>query len=80
MDRIDWRWTAAPLRFFSLHASIVLFFPLLIVTPGCPAIPSSRWRSMGPTSPIAGVREWGRFNGCGGLHLKYVVRGQWPAF
>jgi hypothetical protein len=79
MDRIDWRWTAAPLHFFSVHASIVLFFPALIVTR------LSRWtfialgfyavyliycRSQG-MGPIQRLR-W--------LRLKFVVRGQWAAF
>ena len=79
MERLDWRWTAAPLRFWVFHASIVLFFPLLIITR------LSRWtfiamalyaiyliyccrHGMGPIQRL----RW--------LHTKYVIRGQWAAF
>jgi hypothetical protein len=79
MDRIDWRWTAAPVHFFTLHASIVLFFPALIITRlsrytfialGLYAayLVYCKAKGMGPIQRL----RW--------LHLKYVARGQWAAF
>ena len=29
---LPWRWSAVPLSFFGIHASIAVFFPLLIIT------------------------------------------------
>ncbi len=79
MDRIDWRWTASPLRFFYVHASIVAFFPALIVTR------LSRWTFIA-LALYAAYLVYCRRKGMGPLQrlrwlrLKYVARGQWPAF
>lgn len=79
MDRIQWRWTAAPLRFLGgIHGSVVVFFPLLILTG------LSRWTflalaiyvaflvycSVRRLSPGEMLRFWNN---------KYIARGQWPA-
>ena len=79
MNPIDWRWTATPLSFFGLHASLVLFFPLLIVTG------LSRWTFLG-LGLYAAYLVYCRRKGMGPvqtlrwLRVKYLDRGEWAAF
>lgn len=76
---VQWRWTAAPLRFFGFHGSIVVFFPLLIVTG------LSQWTFVAlglyaaylaycnhrKLSPIQMLKY---------LRVRFIERGQWTAF
>ena len=79
MNRTDWRWTSSPLRFGGLHASLCLFFPLLIVT----GLSRYTFIAMGL---YAAYLAYCRSSGMGPLQrlrwlrLKHLNKGQWPAF
>ncbi|MGN7126789.1 hypothetical protein [Methylorubrum thiocyanatum] len=76
---LPWRWTAVPLRFFGLHGSITVFFPLLIVTG------LSRYTFLAlalyaaylaycnhrKMSPLQILKYW---------RAKHIEGGKWPAF
>ncbi|WP_066922521.1 hypothetical protein [Methylobacterium sp. CCH5-D2] len=76
---LPWRWSAVPLRFFGLHGSIAIFFPLLIVT-GLSRYTFLALLLYAAFLAYCNHRKMGPMRFLKYLWAKFIEGGKWPAF
>ncbi len=76
---LPWRWSAVPLSFFGIHASIAAFFPLLIIT----GLSRYTFIAMGLYAAFLAYCNHRKTNPMRFLKYvwaKFIEGGKWPAF
>lgn len=78
-SHLPWRWSAMPLSFFGIHASIAVFFPLLIVT----GLSRYTFIAMGLYAAFLAYcnhRKMSPMRLMKYVWAKFIEGGKWPAF
>lgn len=76
---LPWRWSAVPLRFFGIHGSIAVFFPLLIIT----GLSRYTFIAMGTYAAFLAYcnhRKMTPMRFLKYVWAKFIEGGKWPAF